>query len=552
MLFRKLKNPSSTSLIIFVAGLIACFANYTFFKKASEVYSFSSFGSGLFLFSLFIIIMNVIILLFNLVRSKYTTKFFLISALFLSSLTSYFIDTYNVVMDESMILNVLSTDLHEALDLFSFKLLLYFLLLGVFPSLLVLKTKLNYTSFKSEMISKLKNILASTSIILLTLFSFSKFYASFFREHKPLRYYTNPMYFIYSVGKYSGHNLKHKNLVIKPLGRDSKIVADDRGRELIIFVVGETARADRFSLNGYARETNPLLKKEEVISFSNMYSCGTSTATSVPCMFSQLNRENYSDEKAKSTENLLDVLSHTKKVNILWRDNNSNSHGVANRVTYEDFKNAPINTICDVECRDEGMLVGLQDYINKQKSGDIVIVLHQMGNHGPAYYKRYPANFEKFTPVCKTNQLEKCSNEEIGNVYDNAILYTDYFLAKVISLLKANSKDYETAMLYISDHGESLGENGVYLHGFPYFMAPEEQKKVAAVVWFGESMKEDIDIPLLKKKAHDKYSHDNIFHTMLGLMEVKTSVYDKGMDILNAALKVGNKDGKKSSIFSLR
>ena len=202
------------------------------------------------------------------------------------------------------------------------------------------------------------------------------------------------------------------------------------------------------------KRTNPLLKQEDIINFPNMSSCGTATAISVPCMFSITNKENYDSTKIRNSDNILDILKRAG-VNILWRDNNSDSKGVALRVEYQDFQIPENNPICDDECRDIGMLSNLQEYIDSKKSGDIFIVLHQMGNHGPAYYKRYPKEFEKFTPVCKTNQLEECTQEEIDNAYDNAILYTDYFLSKVIELLKQNN-DFETAMIYISDHGESL------------------------------------------------------------------------------------------------
>jgi lipid A ethanolaminephosphotransferase len=309
--------------------------------------------------------------------------------------------------------------------------------------------------------------------------------------------------------------------------------------ELIIMVLGEAARADRFSLNGYEKETNPLLKKEEIINFSNMYSCGTSTAESVPCMFSIFGQADYDYKKGISTENILDVLTHTHDIKVLWRDNNSDSKGVALRVDYEDFRTSKTNTKCDeVECRDEGMLVGLEDYIKNNQGKDIFIVLHQMGNHGPAYYKRYPKEYEKFTPVCKSNQLEECTKEEVSNGYDNAILYTDYFLSKVINFLKPYSKDYETAMLYMSDHGESLGENGIYLHGLPYLIAPDEQKHIGSLIWFGgEDMKEDIDVDKLNSYKNQHFSQDNLFHTLLGLFEVDTHIYKKEMDILYNAKK---------------
>jgi len=306
--------------------------------------------------------------------------------------------------------------------------------------------------------------------------------------------------------------------------------ASDTDRELIILVVGEAVRADKFSLNGYAKETNPLLAKEDVISFTEFYSSGTSTAVAVPCMFSVFGRSGYSRQKALETENLLDVLKRAG-VSVLWRENNSSSKGVADRVLFEDYRSPKTNPVCDVECRDEGMLDGLQDYIDRTERGDITIVLHQKGNHGPAYYKRYPPKFERFTPVCKSNQLDKCTDEEVENAYANAILYTDYFLSRVIELLKRNSGEFEAAMVYIGDHGESLGENRIYLHGLPYFMAPDSQKHVAAVMWFSDSFK--IDKGALMAKSGLPFSHDNLFHTMLGLMEIETSVYDKGLDILN-------------------
>jgi lipid A ethanolaminephosphotransferase len=175
------------------------------------------------------------------------------------------------------------------------------------------------------------------------------------------------------------------------------------------------------------------------------------------------------------------------------------------------------------------MLVGLDTYIVKQKNKDILIVLHQMGNHGPAYYKRYTPEFEKFTPICKTNQLEKCTQEEISNAYDNALLYTDTFLAKTIELLKQYNNTHKTAMLYMSDHGESLGEQGIYLHGLPYFMAPDAQIHIGTMLWMNKSFKEEVG----RVDTDKRYTQDNLFHTLLGLFNVQTKVYKKEMDILH-------------------
>lgn len=520
---------TSTKLILCTSIFFVLFDNFAFFQHVLAVYPITLKNIG-FLASLVVGFTAFIMLLLTLVSSKYTTKPVLIILLLLSSAAAYFMNNYNVVIDHTMIQNILQTNFGEAFDLFSPKLLYYFFLLGVLPAFFIFRVKLESTSWKKAIVIKMRDIFLSLLIIFGIVLIFSKFYTSFFREHKPLRYYTNPSYYIYSVGKYMNRTFNKAKVVVHPLGEDALIPTTDIDRELIILVVGEAVRADRLSLNGYRRETNPFLQKEDVISFTNFHSCGTSTAYSVPCMFSIFPRDKYSDSKGASTENLLSVLTHAN-VHVLWRDNNSDSKGVALKVQYQDYKLPEVNPVCDIECRDEGMLVGLQEYIDEQKEGDIMIVLHQMGNHGPAYYKRYPASFERFTPVCETNQFDECTNEEISNAYDNALLYTDFFLAQVIKLLKNNSSQFETAMIYISDHGESLGEYGIYLHGLPYAIAPDPQKHIAAVFWFGDSFK--IDKKSLQGKSAKQFSHDNVFHTVLGLMEVETSIYDKSLDIIN-------------------
>jgi lipid A ethanolaminephosphotransferase len=526
---QSMKRITTVRLIVIAAVFIVLFNNLAFFRHLIEVY-LVSWGNIGFLASLAVALTGVIILLLTLVSSRYTFKPILILILFISSISSYFMNNYNTVIDHTMIENIFSTNMKEAVDLFSFKLVLYVLFLGLLPALWIYWVEMQYGTVKAEFISRLKLVAITLAVIFFSVIIFSKFYTSFLREHKQLRYRTNPTYSLYSMGKYLNNKFEVRHIELKSIGEDAKIPATDNDRELVIVVIGEAARMDRFSINGYTRETNPLLKKDDVISLRNVQSCGTTTSVSVPCMFSIYSRGSYSEKKGKSTENLLDVLSHTLKVNILWRDNNSDSKDVALRVQYEDYKNPDKNPICDEECRDEGMLEGLQDYIDSRTRGDILIILHQMGNHGPAYYKRYPKSFEKFKPACQTNELNECTNDEINNAYDNAILYTDYFLHKVIKLLKQNDGRAETAMIYLGDHGESLGEKGVYLHGLPYFIAPDTQKNVAAIFWLGDSFK--AQKKLLKNKINTEYTHENLFHTLLGLLEVNTSLYDKKKDIV--------------------
>ena len=522
---------SQYRLIFFTALFFVLFDNYSFFTNVLKVYPFAQ--NSYYVISTGVVLLSVLVLFFTLLSSRYTTKPLLIITLMISSFTSYFMNTYRVIIDDSMIRNTLQTNIHESTDLFTIKLVVYVFLFGIFPSLLVYKAKIEYQIFGRELLAKIKTIILAVLVMFIVIFAFSRFYTSFFREHKPLRYSTNPTYWIYSIGHYIYATYNNGPIVLKKIGLDAKIVSSKDKRKIVIMVVGESARWDRFSLNGYNRETNPLLKQEKAISFSNTFSCGTSTASSVPCMFSMYDRKDYNYKKGISTENVVDVINRTNKVHILWRDNNSDSKGVALRVDYEDYKIPQNNTMCKGECRDVGMLVGLDKVIKKAQDKDILIVLHQMGNHGPAYYKRYPSKFEKFKPACKTNQIEQCTQQEVSNAYDNAILYTDYFLSKVIDFLKPYSKENDTAMLYMSDHGESLGEGGVYLHGLPYFIAPEAQRHIGTVMWFGNN--NIVDVKKLKSYSSDSFSQDNLFHTLLGIFDVKTKIYNPAMDILNKA-----------------
>ena len=530
----KIKHLTQTKLIIATSIFLVLFDNYAFFKNTLEVYPAHPNNIG-FLISLGLVLAAFITLLLSLINSKWTTKPVLITVLLISSLTNYFMNSYQIVIDDSMIRNMLQTNLNESMDLFTLKQVLYFSLLGILPSYLIYRSNIQYRGIETELFAKVKVILISLVIIAGCIFMFSKHYTSFFREHKPLRFSTNPTYWIYSIGKYTNKTFNSGPIIVQPLGTDAKVIrTDDNRTKLVIMVVGEAARADHFSLNGYKKETNPLLKKEDIINFPNMYSCGTSTADAVPCMFSVFDRSDYSYKKGITNENVLDVLNHTDDISILWRDNNSDSKGVALRVPYENYRTAKTNTICiEGECRDIGMLVGLDSYIDEHKDKNILIVLHQMGNHGPAYYKRYPKAFEKFTPICATNQVEECTQEEISNTYDNALLYTDYFLSEVIKFLKQYDTSYKTAMIYMSDHGESLGENGVYLHGLPYFMAPDAQIHIGSVMWFNDEMKKEIDLDRVQNRKDKKYSQDNLFHTLLGIFNVKTEVYKRKMDILH-------------------
>ena len=521
---------SQTRAILLVVAFIMLTGNFALFSRIVVIYP-PPLSNLPFLLSLAAFFSIVTAIFFLLICHGRATRWILALLLVVASQAAYYMDQFGVIVDMVMIDNIMQTNPHEFAGLISTSLVIRTVFFGVIPAWLVIQYFPKYNNAHWEFKSRLRLSGVLVLLLLVLVAPFTAGYTSFIREHKITRYYANPTYTCYSVIKYLAQQLSiAKKVTLKPIAHDAvKVKTATKKSELMIMVVGETARADRFSLNGYHRETNPLLAKHDVVSLSNVSSCGTSTGVSVPCMFSALGRAGYDKEKALNQQNALDVL-HDNGVEILWRDNNSDSKGVATRMQYEDFKTPTLNPVCAGECRDIGMLSGLDKYIAERLGKDILIVLHQMGNHGPEYYRRYPKEFEKFKPMCMTGELRDCSQQEIDNSYDNAILYTDYFLSNVIDLLKKYDDSHATAMLYVSDHGESLGEHGFYLHAVPYMIAPKEQTHVPAIVWMGKHF--DYKLDQLKPYKDYALSHDDVFCTLLVAFELDTKMCAAKKDML--------------------
>ncbi|MCB1615913.1 MAG: phosphoethanolamine--lipid A transferase, partial [Pseudomonadales bacterium] len=367
-------------------------------------------------------------------------------------------------------------------------------------------------------------------------------YASLLRNNRHLRDQIIPLNFIYAGFSYGKDQLKNKTRNLQPVGRDAQAKTDWRnipsGKKVIsIIVIGETARAQSFSLGGYNRKTNPELEKQDIIYFDNFSSCGTTTSVSVPCMFSPFPEKRFSTSDAANHENLLDVLMHAG-LDVLWRDNNSGCKGVCERVEYDDVSHLQEIELCnDDECYDEILLNKLNDKIESYPvNNGLVIVLHMHGSHGPDYFLRAPKAFRQFTPFCHTNQLQDCTRQEILNAYDNTILYSDHVLNQIIDFLKQHQSSYSSSLLFLSDHGESLGESNLYLHGLPRSIAPQEQTRIPAFLWLSESFSDDFHINnhCLEQIAHKPFSHDNLFHSVLGMLDLSTKVYQADLDLFRA------------------
>jgi lipid A ethanolaminephosphotransferase len=539
------KAISPTRLVVYVALALVVFYNAAAWQALNQLVPFNSLKAAAFYGSFALFLLAFISLLLTLVSFKYLLKPLLTLLLLCSASATYFMGSYGVSIDTVMVQNIFETNPDEAGALLSVRMLGYLLVLGVLPAILIWCMPVRYPPFFRGLLNKLLMITACLVTVAVMVGSFYSTYAPIFRDEDKLTHYINPTNYIYAVSKYAKQRFGSKeSLVVQQIGLDSKAGAQLSTRpkkSLVIFVVGETARADHFALNGYSRETNPELKKQDILNFTAVHSCGTSTAVSVPCMFSVFPRKDFSDRKGKTNEGVLDVLQRAG-VKVFWRDNNSDCKGTCLRIPNDDVAKRKNSPFCnDRRCLDEVMLEDLQSYIDSL-DGNAMIVLHADGSHGPEYFDRYPDSFERFKPVCHTNQLSSCTTEELVNVYDNTILYTDHFLSQVIELLKRNTEQRDTAMIYVSDHGESLGENGLYLHAAPYTIAPEAQTHVPMVMWFSPAAYKHwgIDQGCMQGKQNDpELSHDNIFHSLLGLFAVQSSVYQPGLDMFSSCRQPG-------------
>ena len=446
----------------------------------------------------------------------------------------YFMRQYGVLIDANMIQNVFQTDPAEVRDLMTGRMAMALLLLGALPAWLLFRLPVAFRPPLRELGVRLLAIVVSVGVLVGVALAGYQELSSLMRNHRQLRFELVPLNFIQGTRSYLKQHFATPT-VIEPIGQDARqhmAGAANGKKNVLVLVVGETARADRFSLGGYARPTNPELAKVGGLAyFRNVWSCGTETAVSLPCMVSGVGRDEYDAARAKSEQNLREVLQHAK-LDVQWVNNNSGCKGVCVRLPVDDRSKWQDARWCESgECYDEVMLEGLAARLSAFK-GDGVLVLHQKGSHGPAYAKRYPAAFETFKPVCRTSELQKCDQASIGNAYDNTIRYTDHFLAQAIKQLAAQ-QDVNTALVYVSDHGESLGEGNLYLHGTPYALAPDAQKHVPMLAWLSRGFQQasGVSMACLQGKTGEQLSHDNLFHSVLGLMGVSTSLYQAPLDI---------------------
>jgi lipid A ethanolaminephosphotransferase len=509
--------------------------NLPFWSEIKHILNPQGISNWLFMASIFVLLLALINLLLHLLCYRLTYKIIYIFIFIGSSMALYFIQQYNIIIDRDMVQNVIETNPSEAFDFVNSTLFIYLFFLGILPLFILFKLRVKFCTLKQELVTKFKVIASSFITIALLLYVSYPSYASLARGNRHISHIIVPTNFVFASISYTKQRFKSARMPLAKISQDVKLGQlwqNKKGKTVVILVLGETARADHFSLNGYDKITNPKLAQQNVINFEQTTSCGTSTAISLPCMFSHLDKDNFSKNNANNSENILDFIANSG-FSVQWRDNNTGCKGICERVDFIDLTQIKNNSLCITgECFDEILLKDLRQQIIDNPNNQ-VIVMHQKGSHGPAYYLRYPEEFKQFIPVCATNKLQNCDPKDINNAYDNTILYTDHVVDQVIEELKQLPSDYNTALVYISDHGESLGENNIYLHGTPYFMAPEAQTHVPFLLWFSNKFMKNFNLntDCLNKKTKLSFSHDNLFHSMLGLLDLETSYYQPEMDI---------------------
>ena len=459
-----------------------------------------------------------------------------------AALSQYYMLTYSVVMDPSMAANVLQTDAREVAELLSLRMLVAVLAVAALPSWWLLRVRIPAMRPLRQVGRNLALLVLALGLAAGTVAAMSRDLAPLMRNHPHLRYLMNPLASLYSTSVSALRPVFARSRTLVPMTQGAALGASYAAGArptLFVLVVGETARADHFGINGYGRDTTPELTKRNVMSWREVRSCGTSTLASLPCMFSPLGKSAF-ESRDNDYENLLDV-AQAAGMGVLWLDNQSGCKGVCDRVphanTADGLSAQERNSLCDGgECRDEAMLHNLDARLAAlpaaQRERGVLLVLHQMGSHGPAYYKRSADAGKRFMPECRTEVLADCTHGELVNAYDNSIAATDAFLGKTIDWLRGQSAKYDTALLYLSDHGESLGEYGLFLHGMPYGVAPDMQKHVPMVAWMDTSFlrRDGLAADCLRASGDAPLTHDNLYHTVLGLLDVQSPSYQRPLD----------------------
>jgi lipid A ethanolaminephosphotransferase len=519
-------------VLLVTSAFFALAANRPFFAAALHGHDAGAPSTWGFVLAVTALLVALHFVLLALVCNRWTLKAVLAPLIVTSALASHFMARYGVFFDATMVRNVLHTHPAEARELLSPALLPHLALYAVAPLVLLWRVRVERTPLLRAALTRAAWMLAALVVGVTALLAVFQPFASLMRNHREVRYLITPGNVLVSLATVLGRETRAAAAPHQPIGLDARPGAVMRRKPLVVvLVVGETARAANWGLNGYARQTTPQLTALPVINFPQVTSCGTNTEVSLPCMFAPRGRRDYDEARIRGSESLLHVLARAG-VAVHWRDNQSGCKGVCDGLSNDNVQALNAPGLCSgSQCLDEGLLHGLERRLASAQGAQL-LVLHQLGNHGPSYFRRYPPPFARFVPACNNDDLSLCTRQEIVNAYDNALLYTDHVLAQLITQLAAHADSVDSMLLYVSDHGESLGEGGLFLHGMPYAIAPDVQTHVPMMMWLsaGAAGSIGLDTGCLRRQARTTLTHDNLFHTLLGLFDVRTQLYEPRMD----------------------
>jgi lipid A ethanolaminephosphotransferase len=468
------------------------------YKTASGIF-------GILCLVLLMLVVNAFVFYLVFFLSRFVGKFLLVVFFLINAIALYFINTYHVIIDESMIGNVLNTDYKESTSFFTIKLILYIIVFGVIPAIYLIKVKIIKERSKRFLI----NASLALLFILLIAFADAKNWLWIDKNSKVLGGLAMPWCYTVNISLFYVHkNQAAEKEILLP-----NATIKDTTKSVVVLVIGESARSQNFSLYGYNKNTNPLLSKTPNLFHFDAASCATYTTAGVKCILEHTNTDKLYE--------LLPNYLYRNNVEVIWKTTNWGEPPI-------HIKNYQGGELLSANCKGEGcnydevLLSGLKEQILASTKNKILIVLHTSTSHGPAYSKKYPPQFETFKPVCNSVELGKCSQAELINAYDNTIVYTDHILHNVIEDLK-QLKDYKSAMIFVSDHGESLGEKNLYMHGLPMMLAPKEQYDIPFIVWLSDSSKQ--------VKPLKSVSQNYVFHSVLNFLNIQSPVYDEGLNI---------------------
>ena len=451
------------------------------------------------------LLLNALVFYILLFLLRIVGKWILAVFFIINSIALYFINTYSVIIDKTMIGNIFNTNFEESSSFFSFTLLLYLILLGIIPSILLFKIKYENGTFKRFFVCFFSTLV----FLLLLAYANAPNWLWIDKNSKTLGGLVMPWNYVVNINIYFHHkNQENKEQILLP-----NATIKDTEKSVVVLVIGESARSANFSLYGYKKDTNPLLSKIDNVHSYKAEASATYTTEGVKSILDY-----------KETSKLYEILPNylfRNNVEVIWRTTNFGEPKVKIK-NYQ--KREDIEKLCNGDrCEyDEVLLNGLKEQIAASTKNKILVILHTSTSHGPTYYKKYPEQFNKFTPVCKSVELANCTQTELINAYDNTIVYTDYILAKLIDELK-QLKEYKSSMIFISDHGESLGENNLYMHGIPISIAPREQIDIPFIVWTSDNSR--------KLKENKMLSQHHVFHSVLDFLAIGSPIYDENMSI---------------------